>query len=255
MSGRTVSKWTRVYADGYDISGDSRSIGPLVNTFDEGDLTAFSHAVKGALPGHAMHGVGTLNGIFSDTASTGLHTIASGAGVMRTLMVAQGMRAEPAAGDPAYMGEFEQLGYQAEPAGGVYVNIPFGNSSARASTFLYNNPWGVLLHAKAAATAANSTASAGIDTNGGASAFGGYLVYQVFAGNGTATISVDDSADDSSYSALSGATSGEIDFSTPTAGRIAIGRTASVRQYLRWQISLNTATSVTFALGFSRALF
>jgi hypothetical protein len=174
---------------------------------------------------------------------------------MRTLMVAIGMSAEPAAGDPVYMGEFEQSNYTGEPAGGMYVNAGFENSSVRASSLLYDNPWGVLLHANSAATAANTATGAGIDTAGVATTFGGYLMYQVFAGDGTATISVDDSADDSNYSALSGATSGEIDFSTPTAGRIAIGRAATVRQYLRWQISLNSASTVTFALGFSRALF
>ena len=253
MSGRTNSKWTRVYIDGYDLSGDSRAIGPLVSTFDEPDLTGFSHAVKGSLPGQAMHSIGAYNGVFNVNATTGIHDVMSGAGVMRTVMVVQGMRAEPAAGDFAYTGEFEQLGYDADPSG-VYVNIPFGNSSARGSTFLYDNPFGVLLHAKAAATAANSTTGAGIDTAGASTAFGGYLTYMVFAGNGTATISVDDSADDSSYSALSGATSGEIDCSSVQYGRVALGRTATVRQYLRWQISLNTATTVTFALAFNRAL-
>ena len=253
MTGRTVTKHTRVYVDGYDLSGDARSIGPLINTYDEADLTGFSHAVKGGLPGHATNGVGTLNATFNNTASTGIHSVISGAGNMRTVMVAQGMRAAPAAGDPVYMGEFEQVDYLLDNATGTYLNVQFGNSSARASTFLYSKPWGDLLHANSAATAANS-ATGGID-GGAASAFGGYLVYQVFAGNGTATISIDDSADDSSYSALSGATSGSIDFSTPTAGRVAIGRTADVRQYLRWQIAMGTATTVTFALGFSRALF
>lgn len=253
MSGRTNSKWTRVYIDGYDLSGDSRAIGPLGWTFDESDMTCFSHAVKGVLPGHGTLGLGTYNGVFNSTETTGIHAVMGTAGVMRTIMVAQGMRAEPAIGDPVYMGEFEQVDYQVDPAG-VYVSMGFNNSSARASSFAYDNPWGVLLHAKAAATAANSTTGEGIDTAGGATAFGGYLTYMVFAGDGTATISVDDSADDSSYSALSGATSGEIDCSSVQFGRIALGRTATVRQYLRWQISLNSATTVTFALGFSRAL-
>ena len=254
MTGRTVDKWKRVYIDGYDLSGDARSVGPLIQTYDEADLTGFSHAVKGALPGHAMVGIGTLNATLNDTADVGIHAVMSGSGVMRTIMIPQGMRAAPVAGDPVYMGEFEQTSYTADPQTGVYINATFNNSSARASSFLYDKPWGVLLHANSAATAAN-TATGGIDTAGAATAFGGYLVYQVFAGDGTATISVDDSADDSTYNALSGATSGEIDFSTPTAGRIALGRTATVRQYLRWQISLNTATTVTFALSFSRALF
>jgi len=253
MTTRTTSRWVRVYADGYDLSGDARAIGPLVQTFDEADLTAFSHGVKGALPGHAMLGIGTLNGTYNNTETTGISVVMESAGVMRTVMVAVGMGAEPAAGDPVYMGEFEQLGYNADPSG-VYVNIPFGNSSARSSTFLYDGPWGQLLHAKAAATAANTATGAGIDSAGAATSFGGYLEYQVFAGDGTATISVDDSADDSSYAALSGATSGEIDCSSVQYGRVALSRTATVRQYLRWQISLNTATTVTFALAFHRAL-
>lgn len=253
MSGRTNNRWTRVYIDGYDLSGDSRSIGPLMWTYDESDLTGLSHAVKGALPNQATLGLGTYNGVFNDTATTGLHSVLSTGGGMRTVMVAQGMRAEPAIGDPVYMGQFEQKDYQLDPSG-VYVNIPFENSSVRGTTLAYDNPWGVLLHAKAAATAANSATGAGIDTAGGATAFGGYLTYMVFAGDGTATISIDDSADDSSYSALSGATTGEMDCTSVQYGIVALGRTATVRQYLRWQISLNTATSVTFALGFARAL-
>jgi len=240
--------------DGYDISGDSRAIGPLVQTFDEADLTGFSHEIKGVLPGHAMLGLGAFNGVFNDTETTGIHNIlGTTGGVMRTVMVAIGMGAEPVAGDFVYAGEFEQMGYDADPTG-VYVNAPFGNSSVRASTLLYDNPFGVLLHPNSAATAANSATGAGIDTAGGETTSGGWLEYQVFAGNGTATISVDDSADDSSYSALSGATSGEIDCSSVQYGRVALGRTATVRQYLRWQISLNTATTVTFALSFHRAL-
>ena len=45
---------------------------------------------------------------------------------------------------------------------------------------------------------------------------------------------------------------------TVTPGRtntatIVTATTTTVRQYLRWQIVLGTATSVTFALGFFRA--
>ena len=108
-----------------------------------------------------------------------------------------------------------------------------------------------MLHTKSAETAANSATGAGID-NGAASTAGGYLAFMGFAGNGTATISIDDSADDSSYSALSGATSGELDFSSVQFGLVALGTTATVRQYLRWQLALNTATTVTFALAFVR---
>jgi len=251
MTGRTAAKFARFYMNGYDVSGHTRTFGPLVWTYDEQGDAALSDEIKNYLAGHPMLSVGELNGFFDNTATTGLHIIASGAGVKRTVMCPIGMRAAPAAGDPVWCGEFTQLGYQEAGEGIVGVNIPFGGWDNTGATKAYEQPWGVLLHANSAATAANSTTGAGIN-NGAASAKGGYLAYQVFSGDGTATISIDDSADDSSYLALSGATSGELDCSSVQYGVVALGTTADVRQYLRWQIALNSATTVTFALAFVR---
>lgn len=250
--GRTVNKHTRVYADGYDLSGDTRTIGPLAWTFDEGDLTCLPDEVKGALPGHATLGIGTLNGVFSNTATTGLHTVMSTAGVKRTVMIPIGIRTAPAQGDPVYMGQFEQSGYQQEEA---YVNIPFALPSVTNTTLLYDKPWGWLLHAKGAETAVNT--AIGIDDIGASTAFGGYMMYQVFAGNGTATIKVQDAATNlnASFADLSGCTSGSINCATVQSGIIAVSKTATVRRYLRWQIVFGTATTVTFALSFVRATY
>lgn len=254
MAGRTVAKHARFYADGYDLSGYSRSVGPLETTFDEQPEASFTDEVKNSLTGHCNINIGALNTFFDNTATVGPHVLLNGSGVKRVVMIPIGMRAAPAAGDPAFCGEFEQQGYSEEGDQYLFANIPFGGWSNRASSFAYPNPWGLLLHAKAAKTAANSTTGAGID-GGASSAFGGFLAYQVFAGNGTATLSVDDSADDSSYSALSGATSGSIDCSTPISGIVALSKTATVRRYLRWQIALGTATTVTFTSVFVRASF
>lgn len=255
MAGRTNSKWLRVYVDGYDLSGDARQIGPLGLTYDEAELTGMSNAIKGYLPSHASVSAGTLNAVLDNTATTGIHEVMSGAGVMRTLMVAVGMRAEPAQGDPAFMGQFEQEGYGKEVSGGVYVNIPFNSYSIRAATLSYENPWGVLLRPKTATTAVNS--AVGVDDYGASTAFGGYMSYQVFAGNGTATIKVQHAAanNDGSFADLGGCTSGSIDCSTVKYGIVpTTARTTTVNRYIRWQIALGTATSVTFALAFHRAL-
>ena len=249
--GRTVSKHTRAYVDGYDMSGYISGLGPLEVIFDEPEVFALTDGVVNTLVGQARISPGTLNGIFDNTATSGIHAVLSGGTGNRTVMVPIGMRAAPVAGDPTFMGQFEQLGYKEEGEGILAVNVPFGASSEQSSSLLYDQAWGPLLHALSAATGANATAGAGID-NGAASALGGFLCYQVTSGDGTATISIDDSADDSSYSALSGATSGELDMSSVQHGVVALGKTATVRQYLRWQISLNTATTVTFALAFVR---
>jgi len=252
MSGRTVLKHCRAYIDGYDMSGYTRSYGPLEEVFDEAGVTALTDEVRSVLPGHTRMSMGMLNGIFDNTETYGLHVAMSSGSGTRTVMLPIGMRAAPVAGDPTFCGQFEQLDYVQEGDGMLTVSIPFGATSAQASNMNYDKAWGHLLHARSAATAANSTTGEGID-NDAASELGGYMCYQVFFGDGTATISIDDSADDSSYSALSGATSGELSTAAgPKHGIVQLGTTATVRQYLRWQIALNSATTVTFALAFIR---
>jgi len=258
-TGRTVSKHSRFYASGYDLSGYTRSFGPLMHEYDTAEEAALTDQVKGALPSHANLSPGTLNGFFDNTATSGLHVVASGAGVERVVMCPIGIRAAPIAGDPVYVGQFVQTGYTAETdPNWVYANVPFGMASTLSTTRgAYSKPWGVLLHASAAQTDVNS--SAGIDDNGAATDYGGYLCYQIFSvvGAGTVTINVQDATanNDGDFGDLTGATSGAIAHgSVPAAAIVALGTTATVKRYLRWQIVLDTITSVTFALSFTRSL-
>ncbi len=255
MPGRTVARWARWYQDGYDLSGYARSIGELKWKFTEADLTTLADSVKGYLPGWCEMSPSSLDGNFDTTATSGLHAGASGPGAGRVIMIPQGIMTEPAQGDWAYCGRYQQADYMTSESGGAMVaSLAFEGWDASASIG-YDTPWGQLLHAKGAETAANT--AAGIESlTGAATAYGGYLVYQVFAGNGTATISVDKSTTtniNASFSALTGATSGELDFSSAQAGIIALGKTTSIGRYIRWQLALNSATSVTFALAFVRA--
>jgi len=254
-TGRTVQRWARVYMNGYDMSGYARSLSPLVQTFDEADLTALSDPVKGYLPAMCNLGIGTVNANLDTTATVGAHAVLSVPGVSRNVMIPIGINAVPAQGDVVYTGKFQQASYlTAEDAGAMVVSIDFSDPDASAPIG-YDNPWGVLLHASGAETAANT--AIGVD-NGAASAFGGYLAYQVFAGDGTATISVDKSTTtnvNASFSALSGATTGEIDCSSPKSGFIALANPSAVGQFLRWQIVLGTAETVTFALAFVRGKY
>lgn len=254
-TGRTVEKHTRVYVDGFDMSGYSRVIGPLEITYEEADVTApMLDTVKSYLRNHAHVNLGTLNGLFDNTATTGIHAALGTSGTERTVLVAKGIRAAPADGDPVFGGSFLHKGYQAEQSGPtVLVSCPWSGWSVTAASLLYAVPWGVLLHSNSAETGANSANSGISNPEGGATAKGGLFIYQVLAGDGTATLSVDDSADNSSWLALSGATSGVIDCSARTAGVVALGVSATVREYLRWQLALGTATTVTFVSAFMRS--
>ena len=259
-TGRTKPKWIRVYADGYDLSGFGRTIGPLELTYDEADLTApMSDTVKGYLRNHAQVNLGTLNAVFDNTASTGIHALLGTAGIERVVTVAYGIRAAPAAGDPAFCGQFTQGAYQAaEDGGALTVTVPFQGWAADASTLKYAGPWGTLLHASGTETAVN--AAVGFDNpTGAATAKGGYFVYHIFASNaaGTATVIAQDAATntDPSFALLAGATSGAIGFAAiPASGVVALANNADVRRYLRWQLTLaGGMTTCTFVSAFVRA--
>jgi len=248
---RTHNKHVRAYVDGTDLSGYSRSIGALAWTFDAEPDAAFTDEAKNIVMGKCDIQAGTLNA-FLDNDTSGLFTLANSGYGTQNLMVAIGANASPAAGDPVFAWKFEQTAYSVEQgAGFVSVSVPFGGASY-ASTLTYKKPWGRLLHAKGAETAVNT--ATGIDDSA-SSSYGGILVYHLFSSDGTVTLKVQDAStnSDGSFSDLSGATSGSINASvTPASGMVAISTTATVRRYLRWQISLGTATTATFALAFIR---
>lgn len=258
-TGRMTLKNTRVYVDGYDLSGYARSIGPLDWSYGEVDLTApMGDAIKGILPGQPNITVGTLNTVLDPTATVGPVARLGTAGQMRAVMVAIGGIAAPVKGKPVFCGKWQQTAFQYNDDGGASVlNIPFGDWDAN-SLIAYSVPWGDLLHAKAAETAVN--AGAGVESlTGAATAFGGYMMYQVFAcagGAKTGVIKVQDSIDDTDgdYADIApvSLTTGVLDFTNPQAGIIAIPNTATIRRYTRWQIVLTTMTSCTFALAFVR---
>src|SRR5262245_4466536 len=240
-TGRMRLRDTRVYIDGYDSSGYSRSFGPLNCTFEEGIDDALTREVKAVVPGSAMIGMGTLNGLFDNTATSGIHVVMKGAGVKRNVMIPFGIQAAPANNDPVFAGQFLQGAYQGDPgANPVTATIPFANVGNLASTLAYARPWGVLLSAKAAKTAANS--ATGLDQTA-SSAKGGFMMYQVFAGDGTASIKVQDASTNSDGSFSDLLTSGSINCAAVQSGVIALATNATVRRYGRWQIVLATAST------------
>lgn len=256
---RSLLKNTRVYVDGYDLSGHTRSFGPLATTYEEAVDDPINASLKSNIAGMATVSFGTLNAIFDNTATTGIHARLGTAGSQRTILAAFGMEAAPAANGIAWCGQQIQKDYIATPSDSpITLTIPFV-SSGSATTRLYSNPWGVLLHPLSAVTAVNS--ATGHDYGAVSTTFGGYMCYQVTtsAGTGdiTATLKVQDSdtnvdGDFDDLLTTGVINTGSSGAAVPTSGIVALSPTATVRQYTRWQIVLGTATSVTFALAFVR---
>ena len=257
-TGRPSIDKARIYIDGRDMSGYSRSFGPLACLFEEGVDDAVSKTVKATMLGNANISMGTLNGLFDNTATSGIHALMEGAGVTRTVMIAQGIQAAPAAGDPVFAGQFGQLGYYSGPSENpVTATIPFGGTSSAAGNMLYARPWGTFLHANSAETAVNTANGYG---GLGQTTKGGFMVYQVLAaagtGNITAAIKVQHSATAAGvYTDL--ISTGTINLGSggvyvPAFGIVAIAPTTTVESFTRWQLVFTLATSVTFLLSFHR---
>jgi hypothetical protein len=256
--GRTTNNHTRVYINGYDLSPYGRTIGPMSVDVEPADITSYmgSDAVHNYLLNKANISAGNFTGLFDSTATVGMNAIMNTAGVARKLMVPIGIRAAPAMGDPVFCGVFGQKDFAAtEDSGAMTVNIPFVDWDA-ASLVNYWQPWGTLLHANGIESDVNT--SAGVDDNLGASAAGGWMMYQLFAshGAGTVTLSVQDSLTNLNAGFDNTiVTTPAIGFaSIPCAGVIAIASTtATVRRYIRWQLAFaGGCDHATFALAFIR---
>lgn len=246
----------RIYANGYDLSGYTRALGSMGVKFDEALDAALTDSVKNLSLGRGNIQAGPINAFLATEASPtiGIHELMSTGSGPYNLLAVYGTISGGAVGDPTFSAQMENGEYTSQSGDGfAAVNVTFPNASSKGP-LNYPNPFGVLLHPKAARTAAN-TAVATID-NGGSSLKGGVFVYQLFSSNGTVTLSMDDSAtnlNNAAFAAVSGATSGSIDASTtPKSGMAQLGNTATVRQYLRWQLAFGTANTCTFALAFIR---
>lgn len=247
---RTVSKYTRIWGNGYSLCGYTQSIGPLTTQFDAPQLTTLCDTVHGVLPNHPMISPGTLQGVFDNTAS-GLHALANGGGSAWDLIVSNGMLAEPTMGSPAFVTKSWQSAYQAQDSGGAMTcTVPFDAWDA-SDLINYSTAWGWILN-NGTQTGVNSATGHDAPT-AAATTTGGYMAYQLLSSDGSVTISVEDSANNSAWAAVSGMTSGVI-AAAPAAGIVAIGTTATIRRYTRWQITLGTASTVNFVLALVRGI-
>ena len=249
------SKNARVYMDGYDLSAYTVTIGPCGIEFDNTDQVCLSDAVTATKAvGHPSVPPVTLNGILDTEATVGLHTVASvpGSSVILTTVVGS---ANPAvAGDPTHTYTPWQLSYNpgVEMTGAVLATVGFSAVDA-AQLGNYGQVFGHLLHPNTAVTAVNSGTS-GHDY-GSQTTAGGFGFLHILGGDGTCTFTIEHSATDTDAALDStGAieTFDTTDATTRAAEIKELSITTTVERYLRWQITLGTATTVTFVMGFVR---
>jgi hypothetical protein len=253
---RTHIKHARVYVGGYDLSSYVMTLGSMGIEHDTAVTATLTESIKTLSGGfgQAQPVLGQLNGVFDNTAATGLHALHATPGSPQIVTVALGMLAAPAAGDVVYAAEHLTTAYGADsgqyPVGATLV---FGGPPSTIETPQYGQVWGTLLHPSGAETAVNG-GTANHDY-GAATALGGVGILHVLAGNGTCTFKIEHSA--TNTDAQFDATGAVVTFDTtaaasPFAEIKCVGKTTTVQRYLRWQITLGTATTVTFVMSFIR---
>lgn len=254
-TGRTLSRFERVYVDGYDLSGYGRTIGPLTAEYDVVDMTApMSDAVKGYLINQININCGTFNGVMQSTTDSGIEVSAIQLpGVQRDVMVPVGIRAAPAIGDPVFCCKLAHSGFHVvENGGAITITADFSGQDA-ADINLPAIPWGVLLHNKEAETAANSSTTDSVLDPRGTTTTGGFMMYQIFAGDidGKIDVQSSDTNVDGDFANVDGLEL--LTLTAPSAGIISTtATTTTINQYTRWQLTVNTGNTITFALALVR---
>lgn len=238
-------RWMRLYAGGYDLSGDARTFSKLRNSFEEAELGGWSNSVRPyAVGGPRAVGIDGLQVLMNDAAAQGF-TILKDAGDNVQIVVAFGGNAEPAIGDPAYLVAAAQLAADVQLDGKAWALAGDFPQSADLATLAYvDQPFGVLLHP---ATSLSSTTNGTSVDNGAASSNGGSAILQLLAvSSANFALKIQHSTDDSNWSDL-------ITFTT-TGGAITAehsGVAGTVNRYLRFQAT-RTAGSLTPVCAFAR---
>lgn len=228
------------YIAGYDVSGDTNSLsrvggGPAM--IPQTSIVQSAQARAGGLRTGDLQWVSFFN---DDTLADSAHTALKGVSVDD--QVCSYLRGT-AIGNAMASCVAKQIGY--DPTRGADGSLTIG---VAATSNGYGIEWGQQL---TAGIRTDTTGTNGASLDGGAAtAFGLQAYLHVFEVTGTSvTITLEDSANNSSWTAISGAA-----FTAATgkgAQRISISNAATVRRYVR-AVSSGTFTNAQFAVNLVR---
>ena len=227
--GKTHVKNSRLILDQYDLSGDSRQVGSWGVTFDTSDVTGYSDGVHFFNIGQANHILSGYQAVFSNTATSGSHTVLK----TREAYIASychGVRAAPEIGSTAWLSSMQSLNYNVQGGGGSeLIDVEFGKQTVDMD---HVNPLGVVLEA---ATSRSATADlVGVD-NLVATTNGILAHLHVVATSGTTwSFDIEESSDDENVDAYVSIATFVANGALLAAERIDVA--GAVERYLRLAI-------------------
>lgn len=224
-----------LYLSGYDLSGDVGSLSRIGGSVATLDVTGIDKSAYERIGG-LRDGSIEFTSYFNDAAGQAHPVLSTLPTTDRVLTYCRGTTL----GNPAACLVAKQIDYAPTRADDGALTVAV---SAQANGF--GLEWGRQLTAgKRTDTAATSPAT-GIDTTASA-AFGLQAYLQVFAFTGTSvTVTIQDSADNSTFAALASPAAFTVVSAAPTSERIAV--TGTVRRYLR-VITTGTFSNAVFSV-------
>jgi hypothetical protein len=225
------------YIGGYNISNDVGSLGsisaPMVPFEDPGIDVLAMERLGGLRSGHIE-----FTSYFNTAAGREHEALKSLPLTNRIATYARGTTL----GDPAFVLQGKQLNYDWTRGadGSLTENVTLDSDQ-------YGGEWGVQLTAGVRTDTTATSPASGVDTIASLS-FGIQAYLQVFAFAGTSVIiTVQDSADNSSFANVSGLSAFTAVTTAPTVERIFSTNTTTVRRYLR-VITAGTFSNAAFSV-------
>ncbi len=236
-------RYARIFVGGYDLSGDALTVDTLDNTIGEADTTGWSEFNRNYIrDGRRTSAIRGFQALLNDTAGRAYARLVTSPDAIVTMGLGGG--GEPAVPDPAYLIYAAQMGDTTSFNGNIGMISGDFLPLATQYSDVAINPMG---HVLQGATSLSSTTTGSSHDNEAATSNGFHAHLHVLAtASGNFAITIEDSADDSSWSTIATFTS--------TAGSIAAERqtgTGTVERYVR-AVLTRTAGTITVFIAYAR---
>jgi len=239
----------RLYLGGYDLSGDARTFGTLLNSHETADITGWSEGLINYLAAHRSVGVTGFQALMNDATGKAwgqLKTPGSNTGSQLSIGFGGG-GSDPAVGDPAY--HLPSIQFSANPAidsNAVVFTSDFMPDAGQVDSGV-NNPAGVVLRGPTALSATLTASSSNSVDNEAAATNGWSAIIQVLStSSGNFAFTIEHSSDDSAFSTL-----GTFTTTGGSVGSELLTGTGTVNQYVAFNAA-RTAGTVTVVVTFVR---
>ena len=238
--GKDTGLGAGLWVDGNDLSGDTQKVGKISKSFKTLEMTGIDKSAFERKTGQ-LDGAIEMTNFFNPSASQA-HPVLST--LPRTDRIVSYIHRGSAIGTPIATMVAKQIDYAGNrESSGMFTLDVKSNANA------WWLDWGLTLTAgKRVDTTGTNGAGVDFQIYGAPANFGAQFYLHVFAFTGTTcTIKIQDSADNSSFADLAGASFTAVT-TAPGAQRLATGRAATTRRYLR-AVTSGTFSSITFGVA------